>query len=114
MKNERLFITAGLSLAAISALALALGLITAGPVVAQSSSNSPSNSDFTTPIKPEIYRLTPARTIGTTNEMGQVGGFSVRAWTTTVGWHPGVSAFPDADTYHFQLDLFGIGHEPKE
>ena len=38
----------------------------------------------------------------------QIEGMSTRAWTTIVGWHPGESAFPDADTDEPDSDLISF------
>ena len=35
------------------------------------------------------------------NEPTRIYHLSTRAWTTTVGWHPGASAFPDAITHEW-------------
>jgi len=41
-----------------------------------------------------------------------VEGITPRAWSTTVGWHPGESAFPDNVNSSTGMPIFWIGHEP--
>jgi hypothetical protein len=47
-----------------------------------------------------------------TTKIERAGNMSSRSWTQTVGWHPGQSAFPSADTHESKLAVFWIGHEP--
>lgn len=45
------------------------------------------------------------------NKVEHIEGLSTRAWTTTVGWHPGESAFPTAMTHESKLVLISFGHK---
>lgn len=42
-----------------------------------------------------------------------VHGLSNHAWSTTVGWRPGQSAFADERTHEATLTLLWIGCEPR-
>jgi hypothetical protein len=39
---------------------------------------------------------------------------STRAWATTVGWHPGASAFPDPMTHESTMGLFVLGGKSRD
>ena len=39
---------------------------------------------------------------------------STRAWATTVGWHPGASAFPDPMTHESSMGLFTLGRKSRD
>jgi hypothetical protein len=39
---------------------------------------------------------------------------STRAWATTVGWHPGASAFPDPMTHESSMGLFTLSGKTRD
>ena len=39
---------------------------------------------------------------------------STRAWATTVGWHPGASAFPDPMTHESSMGLFTLSGKSRD
>ena len=43
------------------------------------------------------------------SEYRNTAGLSTRAWTTTAGWSPGRSAFPDAVTHEPTMNLISFG-----
>jgi len=61
----------------------------------------------------QIHWFTAARATETENDLRPVEGLSRRAWTTTAGWHAGASAFPDAETCSWHMDLISIGHKSQ-
>lgn len=78
----------------------------------QPASAGPSASTTLPAEKQKIHWLTPARPPEINSDLKPVEGLSRRAWTTTTGWHPGVSDFPDSVTYSPGMCLFWLGHEP--
>jgi hypothetical protein len=84
----------------------------AGLLVSRPSRAGPSASTSASPGKQKIHWLTPARTMETGDDLQRVEGLSLRAWTTTAGWHPGASIFPDAETGGSRMCLFWVGHKP--
>ncbi|MGA2786146.1 MAG: hypothetical protein ABSF60_01335 [Verrucomicrobiota bacterium] len=63
--------------------------------------------------KPAIHWFKPGSRAELNGELKFGKGPSPRAWTTIAGWHPGVSAFPDAnaENYSCQLQVLSVGHE---
>jgi hypothetical protein len=59
--------------------------------------------------------LAPAQPADTRHDREPIEGLSPQAWTTTVGWHPGESAFPDLDGQNVstEMPLVWFGHEPR-
>ena len=51
------------------------------------------------------------------SQIERVGNMSSRPWTEIVGWHSGVSQFPDAENHESQLTLlsvsFGTPNHPQ-
>lgn len=58
--------------------------------------------------------LAPAQPADTRNDRKPVEGLSPQAWTTTVGWHPGQSEFPDLDGQNVstKTSILWFGCEP--
>jgi hypothetical protein len=76
-----------------------IALFAACQAIAQQATNAPSASATFTVQKPKLHWLTPARTTKAKENLKPVAGLDPRAWTTVVGWHPGESAFPSAETH---------------
>ena len=45
-------------------------------------------------------------------QIERVGNMSSRPWAEIVGWHPGVSQFPDAENHESQLVLVSVRFGP--
>jgi len=73
---------------------------------------APSASTTLPAEKQKIHWFTPVRPTEVNNDLKPVEGISRRAWTTTAGWHPGVSDFPDTEMYSSRMNLFWVGHQP--
>jgi hypothetical protein len=59
-------------------------------------------------VEPERHRL-PALKIEKVGERPVPSADpATRAWSTTVGWRPGASAFPDPLTHEAQLNLIAV------
>ncbi|HTY88526.1 MAG TPA: hypothetical protein VMB80_13750 [Candidatus Acidoferrum sp.] len=84
----------------------------AGQVFAQDLAVNSSRDLLAPAKKSKIHWFTSATTPDTRHDLRPVAGLSRQAWTTTVGWHPGVSAFPDAEAYNSRMCLLWVGHEP--
>jgi len=84
----------------------------ASQAVAQELATSSSRSLVPPARKSKIHWFTSTPAPDTRFDLRPVEGLSQQAWTTTVGWHPSVSAFPDAETYNSRMCLFWVGHEP--
>ena len=41
-------------------------------------------------------------------QIERAGKMSSRPWTEIVGWHPGISQFPDAENHESQLTLLSL------
>jgi hypothetical protein len=91
---------------------LMVALFAAGQAVAQDMLDSALASKATNARRPAVHWFAPAQSTGMQDEGKAVGGLSPRAWTTTAGWNPGMSAFPDARTSGPQACLFWTGHGP--
>ena len=87
-------------------------LFAACQVVARQPVASVSAPQTTATGEKKFNQSTPIRPAESGNSLEPVKGIDVRAWTTTVGWHPGVSAFPNAATYSCRLHLLCFGHKP--
>jgi hypothetical protein len=46
-------------------------------------------------------------------EIQRVGNMSSRPWTEIVGWHPGMSQFPDAENHEAGLTLLSVHFGPQ-
>jgi hypothetical protein len=62
--------------------------------------------------KVEFHWFAPSKPAASQESREPVEGLSPQAWTTTVGWHPGRSAFPNGENWSPQLPLFWVGHKP--
>jgi hypothetical protein len=93
---------------------LLIALFAASPAIARQPFTTSSASRTATAGKPAIHWFKPGPRAEMNNELKFGKGPSPRAWTTIAGWHPGVSAFPDADAENFscRLHLLSVGHEP--
>ncbi len=61
----------------------------------------------------KFHWLAPVQTTDWRNDREPVEGLSPQSWTTTVGWHPGQSAFPDENNnFSTGMPLLWFGHEP--
>jgi len=58
--------------------------------------------------------LAPAQPAEVRNNREPIQGLSPQAWTTTAGWHPGQSEFPDLDRINVstEMPLVWFGCEP--
>ena len=77
--------------------------------------NTVSSAAATTTVGEEHFHwLAPDKPVDLRNEREPVEGLSPQALTTTVGWHPGESAFPDLDGKNVstEMPLLWFGHEP--
>ena len=72
--------------------------------------------------RPKKFWLVPLNALKAVNPLAPtdakeapatVAGESPRAWTTTVGWHPGASAFPDPTTHESKLSLITVSGARK-
>jgi hypothetical protein len=92
---------------------LLIGLFAACQAVAQQPVAGTAVSKTPATRQQKFHQLAPAWMMETKDNQEPVKGLDVRAWTTKVGWHPGVSAFPDADAenYTWQLHVLSVGHE---
>lgn len=59
-----------------------------------------------------FHWLAPTQPAVLQNDREPVAGLSPQAWTTTVGWHPGESAFPDDNTSLTGMPVLWFGREP--
>jgi hypothetical protein len=91
---------------------LVIALFATGQAVAQQQTNTPSASTTITVKRQKFHWLAPMKKVERKNNLEYVEGLSPRAWTTIVGWHPGASAFPEAESSGLQVCLFWAGHEP--
>jgi len=95
-----------------------IALFAACQVMAQQQVNEnidiTSDTAQTTIGKVNAYWLAPAQPADTRNNREPIEGLSPQAWTTTVGWHPGQSAFPDLDRKNVstEMPLLWFGYEP--
>lgn len=97
-----------------------MAVLAAVPALAQPKTNAPPVSVSVTAripkaqpaLKPNWHWLTPLRTTELKPLPTRVDGLSTRAWTTVVGWRPGVPAFSKDITQEPQFCLLWIGHEP--
>jgi hypothetical protein len=48
------------------------------------------------------------------SQIDRVGNMSSRPWAEIVGWHPGVSQFPDAENHESQLTLLNVSFGPQK
>ncbi len=63
----------------------------------------------------KAHWLAPAKTADWRNNRQPIEGLSPQAWTTTVGWNPGRSAFPDEENhYSTGMPLLWFGREPEQ
>src|SRR5208337_786663 len=89
-----------------------IALFAAGQACAQELSVGASRSLVAPTKGSKIHWFTSAPAPDARYDLSPAEGLSREAWTTTVGWHPGVSAFPDAETYGSRMCFLWIGHEP--
>lgn len=55
-----------------------------------------------------LHLINPFARAEPRQKIERVGGLSSRPWTSTVGWSPGASAFPDAKTHEPTLNLISV------
>lgn len=61
----------------------------------------------------QFHWLAPTPPAVSQNDREPVEGLSPQAWTTTVGWQPGRTAFPDeGNNCSTGMPLLWFGHEP--
>ena len=58
--------------------------------------------------KPKPFWLSPFTVVTAKQNLKPVEGLDPRAWTTVVGWQPGKSAFPTAETDQSKLCLVWV------
>src|ERR1700690_3985120 len=87
-------------------------LFSAGRVVAPPSGGLSSAPHIRRRHKEKSHWFAPANAASARKDRTPGDGLSVQAWTTTVGWNPGQSAFPDFATDSSTLGLFRYRHEP--
>ena len=85
-----------------------IALFAAAQAIAQQTTNAPSASATITAQKPKWHWFAPVETKPTKENMRPIEGLDPRAWTTIVGWHPGESAFPSAETHEGGCPLFWV------
>jgi hypothetical protein len=56
--------------------------------------------------------VNPFAPLDESEEPPEVKGSNPRAWTSLVGWSPGISAFPDPRTHTLSLDLVSCALSP--
>jgi len=56
-----------------------------------------------------LQLINPFAPVEHVEQVERTSGLSTRAWATTVGLHPGGSAFPDAATHESTMTLIAIG-----
>jgi len=56
-----------------------------------------------------LQLINPFAPVEHVEQVERTSGLSTRAWATTVGFHPGGSAFPDATTHGSTMTLIAIG-----
>ena len=56
-----------------------------------------------------LQLINPFAPVEHIEQVERSSGLSTRAWSTTVGLHPGGSAFPDATTHESTMSLIAIG-----
>jgi len=83
-------------------------LFAAGPAAAQPTTNAPPSATAITVQKPEFHWFAQSKTKRTRENLRPIEGMDTRAWTTVVGWHPGESAFPSAETHQGGWPLFWV------
>jgi hypothetical protein len=92
---------------------LAIGMLAVLQVTA---APRPEDSSANMTAEGKIQVFTPltasAQTPEDKNKIERYGNMSSQPWTQIVGWHPGTSQFPDAETHESKLTLIWIGHEP--
>jgi hypothetical protein len=93
---------------------LAIGSLAVFQATAAPQARDSSTSDMTVERKIQVFTpLTPSvQTTEDKNKIERYGNMSSQPWTEIVGWHPGTTQFPDADTHESKLNLIWIGHEP--
>jgi hypothetical protein len=84
-----------------------MALFAAGQAIAQQTTNGPPFTTTITVQKTQWHWFAPTETKRTRANLKPVEGLDRRAWTTVVGWHPGRSAFPGAETSE-GWDLFWV------
>ena len=70
-----------------------------------------SNRAETNVIASRLMELQP--TAQKNVQIERVGNMSSRPWTEIVGWHPGLSQFPDAENRQPQLTLLSVSFGQK-
>ena len=100
-----------LSLLAIALAAIPLcGTAAAPPTPKPSAPSTPptqSPSATNTTVK-NIQIPNPQPNLKESGRIERVGKMSSQPWTEIVGWHPGTSAFPTAETAEPQLTLLTV------
>jgi hypothetical protein len=100
---------------------LLIALFAAGSAMAQAQMTQelttprhkvPSPAATTAVGELKFHWLAPDKVTDWRNDREPVEGLSPQAWTTTVGWHPGESAFPDENASSTGMPLLWFGHEP--
>ena len=91
---------------------LLIACLAAGSAMAQPTltTSSESSTDIMHPDR--LHWLAPVPATGTNGNRKPIQGLSPQAWSTTVGWSPGASAFPDARTSSFEMPLVWAAHGP--
>ena len=56
-----------------------------------------------------LQLINPFAPLEHVEQVERTSGLSTRAWATTVGFHPGGSAFPDATTHESTMSFIAIG-----
>lgn len=56
-----------------------------------------------------LHLVNPFAPVETAPSLERVENLSPRAWSATVGFHPGASAFPEATTHESSLSLISAG-----
>src|SRR5437667_12414786 len=97
-------LTAGDMSKATSNIFLGKKLTVSGPVVQTFKVKPVSDAPRRT-----LQLLNPFAPLEHVEQTERSSGLSTRAWATTVGLHPGRSAFPDATTHESTMSLLSVG-----
>src|SRR6266481_6047003 len=97
-------LTAGDMSKATSNISLGKELTVSGPLVQTFKVKRVSDAP-----RRALQLINPFAPVEHVEQVERSSGLSTRAWGTTVGLHPGGSAFPDATTHESTMTLIAIG-----
>jgi hypothetical protein len=91
-----------------------VALLAAWPVGAQQQTNAPPAPVTITVERPKLHWLAPPHTVRGEKVLKPVEGLDRQAWATVVGYRPGTSGFPTAETHQGGLCVFWVDVEPTQ